>query len=242
MSDSPPMRVLKDDNTYTDEDTIYGPVNPLVKTGKNAKIEDRNTTVKNQTAAMERLSKSYAPNPKVITDLNRRGPNGTNRKNGGKSRRPSTSRKNKKKTKTMRRKRRHLLWIFREFTSTYANFVLQIKDDEYVDYIYYLLKLNKDNIMDLANFSVKIGHIQYGKLAKLKIKIPKNKQLVTDMESTFQEIETLQMEIKSAEELYKQYIQELGNEAKQGNIIANNDESKVVIIEQVQEPIIRKIK
>ena len=131
-----------------------------------------------------------------------------------------------------------------KFTSTYANFVLQIKDDEYINFIYYLLKLNKNNIMDLANFSVKIGHIQYGKLAKLKIKIPKNKQLVTDMESTFQEIETLQMEIKSAEELYKQYIQELSNEAKPSNIKANNDESKVVIIEQVQEPIIkiRKIK
>jgi hypothetical protein len=66
-----------------------------------------------------------------------------------------------------------------------------------------------------------------------------NKQLITDMKSTFQDIETLQIEIKSAEELYKQYIQKLGNESKQSNIVANNEETNVDIIEQVQEPSIK---
>ena len=79
---------------------------------------------------------------------------------------------------------------------------------------------------------------------KIMLKIPKNKQLITDMNFMFNEIETLQTEIKKDEKLYKQYIQELDNETKQSNIIANNEESNVVIIEQVQEPIIkiRKIK
>jgi hypothetical protein len=87
-------------------------------------------------------------------------------------------------------------------------------------------------------------------LSKLEIEIPKNKQLITDMNSTFQEIDTLQriknealqrsihykIEIKNANELYKQYIQELGNEAKQRNIIAiKEEESNVVINEHVQD-------
>ena len=86
--------------------------------------------------------------------------------------------------------------------------------------------------------------INPGVFEKMKIKMPMNKQFITNMNSMFQEIETLQTEIKDADELYKQYIKELGNEAKPSNIKANNDESKVVIIEQVQEPIIkiRKIK
>ena len=83
---------------------------------------------------------------------------------------------------------------------------------------------------------------------KIKIKIPKNKQLITDMESTFQEIETLQMEIKSAEELYKQYIKELSNEAIPKPTseviiqdIINEPEDEQMIVEVV-EPKIKKIR
>lgn len=47
----------------------------------------------------------------------------------------------------------------------------------------------------------------------IKIKLPKNKQFIEELEPTFQEIETLQNEVKYADKLYKQYIQELGNEA-----------------------------
>jgi hypothetical protein len=62
------------------------------------------------------------------------------------------------------------------------------------------------------------------------------------MYSTFQMIEKLHTEIKITEELYKQCIQALGNEVKQGNTIAIKEES--VINEPVQDPIveIRKIK
>jgi type I restriction enzyme S subunit len=48
---------------------------------------------------------------------------------------------------------------------------------------------------------------------QIKIKIPKNKQLISDLEPTFQEIERLQNEVRTAEELYKQYIKELAQEA-----------------------------
>ncbi len=99
------------------------------------------------------------------------------------------------------------------FASTYANFIIEIKDIYNIYYIYYNLKLNKNNIMDMANYSVKIGHIQYDKLTKLKIKIPKNRDLIKALEPTFAQIETLQNEIKSCETLYKTYIEELSKDA-----------------------------
>ena len=103
--------------------------------------------------------------------------------------------------------------IKNKFASTYANFVLEVKDIKNINYLYYLLKINKNNIMDLAKYSVKIGHIQYEKLSQLKLKLPKNKQLIQDLEPVFQQIEALQNDTKLAEQLYKQLIQELSNEA-----------------------------
>jgi restriction endonuclease S subunit len=48
---------------------------------------------------------------------------------------------------------------------------------------------------------------------KIKIPIPTNKLLITELETTFQEIEKLQDEIKEAEILYKKYLEELSNSA-----------------------------
>jgi len=100
-----------------------------------------------------------------------------------------------------------------KFAATYANFVLKVSKLSNLNYIYYLLKNQKNQIMDLANYSVKLGHIQYDKLIKIKIKIPKNKQLIKDLDPTFDEIEKLQKEVKEAEMLYNQLIKELSDEA-----------------------------
>ena len=48
---------------------------------------------------------------------------------------------------------------------------------------------------------------------KIKIKLPKNKQLIKDFEPLFEQIEKLQTELKEAETQYKQFIEELGLEA-----------------------------
>ena len=88
--------------------------------------------------------------------------------------------------------------------------VVQIISSINIDYLYYILKQIKNEIRKTSNSSVGLAHLRMTQVKELKIKIPKNK---TDMESTFQEIETLQTEIKTAEELYKQYIKELINEA-----------------------------
>ena len=44
---------------------------------------------------------------------------------------------------------------------------------------------------------------------KIKIKIPKNKELINEMEPLFNKIELLQSKIKENENLYNKYIQEL---------------------------------
>ena len=105
-----------------------------------------------------------------------------------------------------------------KFVATYANFVIKVSKSSNLNYIYYLLKNIKNQIMDLANYSVKIGHIQYDKLLKLKIKIPKNKKLIKEIDPIFQEIEKLQTEMKEAESQYKQLIKELSEEAIPTNI------------------------
>uniref|UniRef100_A0A6C0ED20 Uncharacterized protein n=1 Tax=viral metagenome TaxID=1070528 RepID=A0A6C0ED20_9ZZZZ len=100
-----------------------------------------------------------------------------------------------------------------KFVATYANFVLKVSKSSNLNYIYYLLKNIKNQIMDLANYSVKIGHIQYDKLMKIKIRLPKDKKLIKELDSLFQEIEKLQTEMKEAELEYKKLIKELSEEA-----------------------------
>jgi type I restriction-modification system DNA methylase subunit len=100
-----------------------------------------------------------------------------------------------------------------KFVSTCSNFILKINESINLNYIYCILKNMKNQIMDLANYSVKIGHIQYYKLIKLKIKLPKNEKIINNIDKIFQKIEKLQTEIKEINTQYKKLIKELSEEA-----------------------------
>ena len=52
-------------------------------------------------------------------------------------------------------------------------------------------------------------HITIEKLLKIKIKVPKNKQLITDLEPKFQEIEQCQENVKTFEQQYEQKLKDL---------------------------------
>jgi restriction endonuclease S subunit len=91
-------------------------------------------------------------------------------------------------------------------------------------YIYCILK-NNINYKNITSGSV-IPKLTKEKLIKIKIKIPKNKQLIKDLEPTFDEIEKLQKEVKEAETLYNQLIKELSDEAIPAN--ATNAASAVM--------------
>jgi type I restriction-modification system DNA methylase subunit len=99
-----------------------------------------------------------------------------------------------------------------KFFLNHHGWTLVYKNIEYKNYINYWLFNNQLEIYNLANGSAQKG-VNKEKFLKIKIKIPKNKQLIADLEPTFQEIERLQNEVRTAEELYKQYIKELAQEA-----------------------------
>ena len=92
-------------------------------------------------------------------------------------------------------------------------YVLTIQNPKYdLIYIYNYIKNNIQLIQDSFKGST-IKHSSKTALSQIKIKIPKNKQIIQELESIFQQIETLQNEVKVAEDLYKQLIQELSQES-----------------------------
>ena len=99
-----------------------------------------------------------------------------------------------------------------KFFLNHHGWTLIHKNMYYKKYINYWLFNNQTQIYNLASGSAQKG-INKENFLKIKIKIPKNKQLIDDLEITFQQIETLQNDVRSAESLYKQYIKELAQEA-----------------------------
>jgi restriction endonuclease S subunit len=91
-------------------------------------------------------------------------------------------------------------------------FVLKNKQTYNLVFLYYLIKSISSKIDYLSNGST-IKGISKDALSKIKISIPKDKTLITALEPKFLEIEKLQDDIKQAETLYKQYIDELAKSA-----------------------------
>jgi type I restriction-modification system DNA methylase subunit len=90
---------------------------------------------------------------------------------------------------------------------------VQIISSININYMYGMLTLLKNKIRKTSNASVGLGHLKMSEIKLMKIKIPKNKQIIQDMEPMFQHIETLYQDIKKSEILYTQYIHELSQEA-----------------------------
>ena len=67
-------------------------------------------------------------------------------------------------------------------------------------------------IEKMSNKSV-LSNMKKENLMKLKIRIPKNKKHIDNLETTFQQIEQLQNEVKHADALFTQYIKDLSEEA-----------------------------
>ena len=89
---------------------------------------------------------------------------------------------------------------------------VELKNNLNQQYLYYYINNIIHKIKNLSNGSVVKG-ISKSNLSKIKIKLPKNKKLIDDLNPMFQEIEEHQQAVKDADELYKKYIQELSNEA-----------------------------
>jgi type I restriction enzyme S subunit len=80
------------------------------------------------------------------------------------------------------------------------------------EYLWFFMVNNKNMIYNCTRGSIQ-KNVDIDKFKRTEIPIPKNKQLIKDLESTFNEIEKLQLEVKKSEELYNKYINELKEEA-----------------------------
>jgi len=100
-------------------------------------------------------------------------------------------------------------------------------------YIYSLL--TDDSIIDFLmknSTGTNYPAVNSSVFEKIKIKIPKDKQLINDLEPLFQEIEKLQTEMKKAETQYKQLIKELSEES-----IPSNKQLENELLEDIIKPV-----
>ena len=127
---------------------------------------------------------------------------------------------------------------------------VQIKSIINIDYLLYVLNLMKDKIRKTSNASVGLGHLKISEVKLIKIKLPKNKHLIQSLEATFQHIESLHHEVKVADELYKQLIQELSHEAipQQNtlepiiNTVEETQDEEVIAITVPKKKVVKKTK
>jgi len=109
------------------------------------------------------------------------------------------------------------IFLDKNISCAKQTYICQSKNNELeTQYIYYYLFDKKDKL-EVGYIGACHKNLSYDFLIKFKIKIPKNKQLIKDFNPLFQQIETLQTELKEAEELYKKLIKELSEEAMPSN-------------------------
>ena len=95
-----------------------------------------------------------------------------------------------------------------KFFLNHHGWVLNYKNNDIKKYINYWLLNNQDKIYNLSMGTTQKG-INKEKFLKLKIKIPKDKKLIKNLELSFEEIETLQNKTKEYEYIYNKNMKEL---------------------------------
>jgi restriction endonuclease S subunit/methylase of polypeptide subunit release factors len=108
-------------------------------------------------------------------------------------------------------------------------YVINIKNYN-ITYIYYNLILDYNLIQDTFKGST-IKHTSKSKLEEVKIKLPKDKSLIDNLQPLFDEVEELQKEIKELDETYNNQLKELRKEA----IVNNNDSDNNTDIISIKE-------
>lgn len=130
-----------------------------------------------------------------------------------------------------------LHYVNGEFSSSGDTIILQ-SNSLNNKYIYMILKSNWNRILASMNGST-IKHINKKFLDDFKIPIPKDKTLISNLNPTFTDIERLQNEVKQADILYHQYIEELAKESIVGEHIEStpiNTPDVIHTLETVNTP------
>jgi restriction endonuclease S subunit len=107
------------------------------------------------------------------------------------------------------------------FTPSKHVSVLQSIKSDYNE-LKYCYRFIKNSLSSFITNGSTINWLNKENIKKFKILLPKNKQLIQDLEPTFQRIEILQDEVKASDTLYKNLIRELSLEAlpQQSEVIA----------------------
>jgi len=82
-----------------------------------------------------------------------------------------------------------------------------------IKYLFFSLRINKNKIMDLAKYSTGLGTISKTELSKFKLKIPKDNQLIDDMNPLFEKIEGYQKIEKEASDNFNELLEDLRKES-----------------------------
>jgi type I restriction-modification system DNA methylase subunit len=101
------------------------------------------------------------------------------------------------------------------------------------DYLYNLLQiLLDDNLINNLTTKSVLSNLKKSNLQQLKIKIPKDKSLITALEPLFNEVDELEELIENDEKIFKEYLEELAKDA-----IISNDTPKInnYEIDEVEE-------
>jgi type I restriction-modification system DNA methylase subunit len=119
-----------------------------------------------------------------------------------------------------------------------SDHIFIIKNNKHIDImlLYYIIK-NLSSIIDKLSNGSTIKGISKVNLENIKIKIPKDKSLIDNLQPLFNEVEELQKEIKELNETYNNYLNELSKAAitNQEILNTNEEELKEEIHEEHQE-------
>jgi type I restriction enzyme S subunit len=102
--------------------------------------------------------------------------------------------------------------FIKDGTKIYVGDHVHILKTKNISCYFIYLSLNLVNFGIFTTGSV-IPKLNKRNLEKIKISIPKNKKLITELEPKFAQVEQLKLDIQNAETRFEQYIQELGNDA-----------------------------
>jgi len=127
--------------------------------------------------------------------------------------------------------------------ATSHQYALYIKNDIVInDYLYFYMGYIKNDIMDLAHYTVGLGTIQKGKIEKIKIPIlplEKQKELVAYCNNLTNVIKQLEDQIKSNNELMKEMLEnylQINNDQIDENI---NDD--IIVVNDLEDDVIDEL-
>ncbi len=98
-----------------------------------------------------------------------------------------------------------------KFYPGYNTFAIKNSSKLSIQLLFYLIQIASVEIQNCSNGSI-LQTISKITLAKTKMKIPRDKHFLEELEKTFQEISTLKSDVVKANELYQQRLDELAQE------------------------------